>query len=99
MDIEELVETVLRLKGKKSQYLALAEEAAELIVASNHKRRGKTTRKHFLEEMVDVVIMIDEFRIIEKITDKEFNKMYEKKLNKFRKQVEEMIHESETEIK
>jgi hypothetical protein len=87
MNFEEAIEIVIKEKGIDSQYIALSEEAGELLVASSHRRRKRIPREKLIEEMVDVQMMIDEFKVIEKVTPEEFDKMFKKKLKKFYSQV------------
>jgi hypothetical protein len=90
MNFEQAIKLAINLKGIDSQYIALAEECGELLVAASHRRRKKITRKKFVEEMVDVQMMIEEFKRIEKVTPEEYDKMFKKKLKKFYKQLEEL---------
>lgn len=88
MDFKEAVIAVTKIKGLDSQYIALAEEVGELLVAASHLRRGRIKKHKFIEELADVTMLIEEFKLLAKISDKEFNAMYQKKLKKFYKQVE-----------
>lgn len=90
MTFEDAVEIIVRNKGIVSQIIALSEECGELLTAASHRNRNRIDKGKFIEELVDVQIMIDEFKIIEKITEYEFEEMKEKKLNKFYEQVKEI---------
>lgn len=90
MTFKKAVNKVVKLKGLDSQYIALAEEAGELLVAASHRRRNRIGKEKFLEEMADVYMMIQEFLILEGISKAEFKAMYNTKLEKFYKQVREM---------
>ena len=80
---EQAVYKITKYKGKDSQYITLSEEAGELLVAASHRRRGRISKAKFMEEMADVMMLIEEFKILEGITEKQFQAMYKKKLRKF----------------
>lgn len=67
---------VIEHYGLENQTDMLMEESAELIQAANKMKRypeDKVTRKHFVEEIVDVEIMIAQMKIGYKITREELN--------------------------
>ncbi|MCK5016760.1 MAG: hypothetical protein KAS32_06770 [Candidatus Peribacteraceae bacterium] len=85
----EMINRVLALDGIDSQYGAIHEEMGELHAAINQFRRGRVTREDFLEEIVDVAMMLEEFLILLKIHPAEWNSMLEKKLNVFDSKIKE----------
>jgi hypothetical protein len=93
MSFREAIYVYVSAKGLSSQYHALAEECAELIVAANHRRRGKGSREHLIEEMVDVLQMIDEFKLLEGITPQELEAMRQAKDAKFLQEIRNEIDE------
>jgi predicted nucleic acid-binding protein len=95
MSFKEAVYVITQIKGLSSQHHALAEECAELIVASSHRRRGRIPREKFLEELVDVQQMIDEFKLLEKITSEEFSDMRDAKDAKFLQQIRDDVDKAQ----
>ena len=60
----EVLKKAIDKWGEAKQLDMMQEEAAELIVAINHYRRGRNTWIHVIEEMSDVRIIIDQFATI-----------------------------------
>lgn len=89
-EFERAVQKITKYLGKDSQYIALSEEAGELLVASSHRRRGRIRKEKLMEEMADVLMLIEEFKILEGISEKAFQVMYKKKLKKFYAYVKEL---------
>lgn len=57
-------ENALAAWGVDSQIEQLGEECAELILAIRHMKRGRCGAREFIEEMVDVEIMLTQMRMI-----------------------------------
>lgn len=70
-------------KGIDSQYLALAEELAELITVTNQYRRNRKRVDDVLEEIADSLIMIGEFMYLLDISPMEVKRKIILKLKKF----------------
>ncbi|MCK5021158.1 MAG: hypothetical protein KAS32_29380 [Candidatus Peribacteraceae bacterium] len=85
----EMINRVLALDGIDSQYGALHEEMGELHAAANQYRRERVKKEQFLEEMVDVAMMIEEFLYLLNISWEEWDAMMEKKLNIFDTKIKE----------
>lgn len=50
--------------GMDEQLLQLQEEAAELIAAASHYRRGAGRSQELLEEIADIEIMLDQMHVV-----------------------------------
>jgi NTP pyrophosphatase (non-canonical NTP hydrolase) len=68
--------------GEEKQFNHVVEELNELGVAVNHFRRGRIASEDVLEEMADVIIMIEQLRIMIIRDDIDLQKMIWKKLEK-----------------
>lgn len=80
-----LVKTIYRY-GEVNQHFKLMEECAELIQAVAKYQTSETAkekliqRNHIKEEMADVVIMIEQLKLLHDIKDGELEKEVEYKL-------------------
>ena len=69
--------------GLENQLIQLAEECGELATACLHRRRNADgTLNNLVEEMADVLIMIEQIRIMEGIRGKDLIKTIEGKLTR-----------------
>lgn len=66
--------------GVNNQYYKIMEEAAELIEAASHMAQGDGDKDNFLEEMVDVIVVSQQFFNDNRITDDEINKIARAKI-------------------
>ena len=55
--------------GVNNQYYKIMEEAAELIEAASHILQGDGDKENFLEEMIDVIVVSQQFFNDNHITD------------------------------
>ena len=55
--------------GVNNQYVKIIEESAELIEAASHILQGDGDKENFLEEMVDVIVVCQQFFNDNHITD------------------------------
>lgn len=85
-----IVEEAVEKWGVEAQLFQAMEEMAELIHALSKWRRNdmrKKYRKWVLEELTDVNIMMWQISYMLKLTDKEVNKMLDKKMDKLKKKL------------
>lgn len=84
-----------KLWGHIAQYDQCVEECAELVVAINKYKRkclyndyhqNQNIEENLLEELADVYMCVEQ--LIEFSGKDKFNKMFEEKLNKLKKQIE-----------
>ena len=66
--------------GVNNQYYKIMEEAAELIEAASHLAQGDGDKENFLEEMVDVIVVSQQFFNNENITDEKVNEIARAKI-------------------
>ena len=86
LSFEECFALAIALWGKTSQMNMLTEECAELIVAINHERRGRTSMNSVIEEIVDVEMMIEE---VKTMVDSELYEFWKRlKWKKFKDQLQ-----------
>ena len=62
--VEEIYAAVLRINGRDYQSDMAIEECAELISAVIHHRRHRVTDDKVAEEVADVMIMMEQMRIM-----------------------------------
>ncbi len=74
----QLMKKAIEKWGPTSQINMMVEEAAELIVAINHFRRGRTSHKNVQKEMADCQIMLEQMITI--FGEDGFNRAYEQNL-------------------
>lgn len=68
--------------GVKNQYYKIMEEAAELIEAAAHMAQGDGDKDNFLEEMIDVIVVCQQFFNDEHIADDVINERARAKIIK-----------------
>lgn len=68
--------------GKEKQHDMVIEEMLELGKEIMKWKRGANNRDEIIEETADVLIMIEQLKIIHHITDEELEKVIEFKLNR-----------------
>ena len=81
---------IIEFYGRSNQLDILQEECAELIQAVSKIRRGTPgAEEHFIDEMSDVYIMIEEF--ISAFDDDEKTALYKKINEKLDRQLERIV--------
>lgn len=68
--------------GERSQHNMVIEETLELGKEIMKWKRGANNRDALVEETADVIIMIEQLKIMHNITDEELEKVMEFKLNR-----------------
>lgn len=68
--------------GVKNQYYKIMEEAAELIEAASHMAQGDGDKDNFLEEMIDVIVVCQQFFNDNNITDDDVNRIAKNKIDR-----------------
>ena len=71
---------IIEKKGLPEQMLQLTEECAELIKEASKTLRGLERPTKLKEELVDVIVMVEEIRLMTGISWAEVNEMAAKKL-------------------
>lgn len=91
MNNEELYKIAIETYGDEAQINQGIEEMAELIQAINKFRRnpGYYPRWYdIVEEIVDVEVMLEQYKLIYKISDEEMSKHKSQKLKRLAKRLE-----------
>lgn len=93
VDNKDLYEKALLLKGEISQLDITIEECSELVQAIIKYKRNEglyereVLKEKIAEELCDVKVMIEQMLVTLDV-EEEFNKMYDKKINRLRKRLE-----------
>lgn len=91
------LERAIETYGKDMQLNVAIEELSELIKEICKHKRGRDNREAIIEELADCYIVMDEIALIFDITDDEFFEIYNKKIERLEKRLEEqeMISKAE----
>lgn len=81
---EEVFEAAIKKYGHEVQIGMAQEEMGELLVAINHLKRNRIEFSAFMEEVVDVHIMMSQLRYMD---PKLFDNLYEVKVARVRKRL------------
>ena len=81
-----LFRSVLSLYGHKAQTMMFIEEVGEALQAISHQERGRCTKAHVLEELVDICVVIKSIQHIYGTT-KEFDEIYKEKIDRLRQRM------------
>jgi len=82
-DCYDVIFRAIQKYGKKVQLDMVIEECAELIVSINKFRRnGLKEKDNLITEIADVLIMVEQLKIICEIGEIELNSEIEKKINR-----------------
>ncbi len=77
-----LYEAAIAAYGEREQSAVAMEECSELIRAINkyHRNPKKENRENLVEEIADVLIMIEQLKIMYKVTDEQIDEAVTMKL-------------------
>ena len=84
----EIYQNAVALYGEKAQFNSFTEELLELLLSMQHFIKGKTSREHVIEEMVDVSIMLEQMKIILGAS-KEWSHVESEKLQKLQRHIQQ----------
>lgn len=70
----------LKIRGEKTQIIKTCEEMSELQSALLHYCNGKDSVAHVTEEIADVLVMIEQLKIIFNISEKEVEDIMDYKI-------------------
>ena len=70
----------LKIRGEKTQIIKTCEEMSELQTALLHYCNGKDSVHHVTEEIADVLVMIEQLKIIFNVSEKEVGEIMEYKI-------------------
>ena len=83
------VERAIEKYGKDAQLNVAIEELSELIKEICKHKRGNNNRANIVEEIADCYIMLEQLEIIFEIKALELHKMFQAKLSRLEKRLEE----------
>ncbi len=84
----EILLKAIETYGKKNQKIMLFEEMAELQKEVCKSLRGNNNKTAIIEEIADVLIMIEQLKMMEKISDSVINLEIRYKTERLRKRLE-----------
>lgn len=92
--MNEILKKTIEKNGITVQSMIAMEECAELAQAVSKCLRSKEMipierREHLIEEMADVLIVIEQLKIVYHITDDELNCWVESKVNRLEQRLSE----------
>lgn len=87
MEEKELYKELLLLNSSAQMIVAI-EELSELQKELTKALRNKIDRVAILEEYVDVIIMLEQIKILYELNDKDINLMKKMKLDRLRERLE-----------
>lgn len=87
MEEKELYKELLLLNSSAQMIVAI-EELSELQKELTKALRNKIDRVAILEECVDVMIMLEQIKILYELNDKDINLMKKMKLDRLRERLE-----------
>lgn len=70
----------LKIRGGKTQIIKTCEEMSELQTALLHYCNGKDSVNHVTEEIADVLVMIEQLKIIFNVSEKDVEEIMEYKI-------------------
>lgn len=80
----EIIKDSIVYYGKDAQSTVCMEECAELIQAISKEKRGKSDKKHLVEEMADVLISIELLKEIYEVSNEQINNWIDEKQKRIR---------------
>ncbi len=86
---EVTLRKVINKFGKEAQCRQVMEECAELIQATNKMLRNDADRENLITEISDVLLMIDQLKIMFKVKEREITKERFDTIEKLKRMVEE----------
>ena len=86
---EVTLRKVINKFGKEAQCRQTMEECAELIQATNKMLRNDADRENLITEMSDVLLMIDQLKIMFKVKEREITKERFNTIEELKRMVEE----------
>lgn len=86
---EDVLKTAIATYGNEAQLCVAMEECAELIQAiSKYKRYGSKSQEQVAEEITDVLIVVEEVKLICGIKDEQLKFYHDKKIARLKERLE-----------
>ena len=95
---EDVLKTAIATYGNEAQLCVAMEECAELIQAiSKYKRYGSKAQEQLAEEIADVLIVVEEVKLICGIKDEQLKFYHDKKIARLKERLENAKEREENE--
>ena len=89
--MENVLSKTIVKNGIKLQSVIAMEECSELIKEISKFIRGKGNKDNLVEEMADVLIVIEQLKMMYAISPQELGEMVGKKVNRLKGRLEECL--------
>lgn len=87
MNVKEVLKKAIETYGKENQSMMLFEEMAELQKKVCKSLRGNNNHDEIVEEIADVLIMIEQLKIMHDVKYRELNEMLNFKINRLKERL------------
>ena len=88
MNVKEVLKKAIETYGKENQSMMLFEEMAELQKEVCKSLRGNNNHDEIVEEIADVLIMIEQLKIMHDVKYRELNEMLNFKINRLKERLD-----------
>lgn len=88
MNAMEVLKKAIETYGKENQSMMLFEEMAELQKEVCKSLRGNNNHDEIVEEIADVLIMIEQLKIMHDVKYRELNEMFNFKINRLKERLD-----------
>ena len=88
MNVKEVLKKAIETYGKENQSMMLFEEMAELQKEVCKSLRGNNNHDEIVEEIADVLIMIEQLKIMHDVKYRELNEMFNFKINRLKERLD-----------
>lgn len=89
MNVKEVLKQAIETYGKENQSMMLFEEIAELQKEVCKSLRGNNNHDEIVEEIADVLIMLEQLKIMHDVQYKELSDMFNFKINRLKERLEQ----------
>ena len=87
-NVMEVLKQAIETYGKEKQSMMALEEMAELQKEVCKSSRGNNNHDEIVEEIADVLIMIEQLKIMHDVKYRELNEMFNFKINRLKERLE-----------
>ena len=87
MNVKEVLKKAIETYGKENQSMMLFEEMAELQKEVCKSLRGNNNHDEIVEEIANVLIMIEQLKIMHDVKYRELNEMLNFKINRLKERL------------
>ncbi len=87
-NVMEVLKQAIETYGKENQSMMVLEEMAELQKEVCKSLRGNNNHDEIFEEIADVLIMIEQLKIMHDVKYRELNEMFNFKINRLKERLD-----------